>query len=91
MTAIADDDGRVISIFTDGDLRRALDSGADIRRTTMSEVTHPGCHTVTPDTLAAEAVHLLEHHKITGLLVVDDDGRLVGALNIHDLFRAGVM
>ncbi len=91
MTAIADDDGRVISIFTDGDLRRALDSGADIRRTTMAEVTHPGCHTVTPDTLAAEAVHLLEHHKITGLLVVDDDGRLVGALNIHDLFRAGVM
>ena len=91
MTAVVDADARVASIFTDGDLRRALDTGADIRRTTMAEVTHPGCLTVTPDTLAAEAVHIIEQNKITALLVVDDRGHLIGALNIHDLFRAGVM
>lgn len=91
MTAITDTGGRVLSIFTDGDLRRTLDTGADIHRTTMEEIIRPGCHTVRPETLAAEAVRLLEQHKITALLVVDDRGRLVGALNIHDLFRAGVM
>ncbi len=91
MTAVVDADGRVASIFTDGDLRRALDTGADIRKTTMAEVTHPGCLTVTPDTLAAEAVHIIEQNKITALLVVDDRDHLIGALNIHDLFRAGVM
>jgi arabinose-5-phosphate isomerase len=57
----------------------------------MAEVTHPGCLTVTPDTLAAEAVHIIEQNKITALLVVDDRDHLIGALNIHDLFRAGVM
>lgn len=91
MTAVVDGDGRVKSIFTDGDLRRALDTGADIRKTSMAEVTHPGCLTVTPDTLAAEAVHIIEQNKITALLVVDDRDHLIGALNIHDLFRAGVM
>ncbi len=91
MTAVVDGDGRVTSIFTDGDLRRALDTGADIRNTSMAEVTHPGCLTVVPDTLAAEAVHIIEQNKITALLVVDDRGHLIGALNIHDLFRAGVM
>ncbi len=91
MTAVVDDSGRVVSIFTDGDLRRTLDTGVDIRATTMAEVTHPGCLTVTPDTLAAEAVHIIEQNKITALLVVDEREHLIGALNIHDLFRAGVM
>jgi arabinose-5-phosphate isomerase len=91
MTAIVDADGRVLGIFTDGDLRRALDTGLDIRGTDMAEVTHPGCLTVGPETLAAEAVRIIEQNKITGLLVVDQDNRLIGALNIHDLFRAGVM
>jgi arabinose-5-phosphate isomerase len=91
MTAIVDDQGRILGIFTDGDLRRALDSNIDVRKTRMSEVMHRGCKTVPPDVLAAEAVHVMEEHKITGLLVADADNRLVGALNIHDLFRAGIM
>jgi len=91
MTAVVDADGRVVSIFTDGDLRRTLDTGVDIRETTMADVTHAGCLTVTPDTLAAEAVRIIEQNKITALLVVDEREELIGALNIHDLFRAGVM
>jgi arabinose-5-phosphate isomerase len=91
MTAIVDADDRILGVFTDGDLRRALDDGADIRRTTMREVMHSDCITTTGDILAAEAVHILEENKITSLLVASDDGRLIGALNVHDLFRAGIM
>lgn len=91
MTAIVADDGAVLGIFTDGDLRRALDAGADVHNTAMSEVMHTNCKTTGPDVLAAEAIRILEENKITSLLVADADGRLVGALNIHDLFRAGIM
>ena len=91
MTAIVDDENRILGIFTDGDLRRALDTGADIRETRISEVMHEKCKTVGADMLAAEAVHMLEENKITGLLVADDDNVLIGALNIHDLFREGLM
>ena len=91
MTAIVDDNRRILGIFTDGDLRRALDDGADVHSTTMREVMHEGCKTAAADILAAEAVHTLEENKITSLLVADDANRLVGALNIHDLFRAGIM
>ena len=91
MTAIVDADEKVLGIFTDGDLRRALDAGVDIRKTVMQEIMHTKCKTTTSDILAAEAVHIMEENKITGLLVTDEDGRLVGALNIHDLFRAGIV
>lgn len=91
MTAVVDNDYRVLGIFTDGDLRRTLDTGIDVHKTTMKSVMHRGGKTTGPDVLAAEAVHLMEENKITGLLIVDDDDRLVGALNVHDLFRAGVM
>jgi len=91
MTAIVADDAKVLGIFTDGDLRRALDAGADVHTTLMSETMQTNCKTTGPDILAAEAVHILEENKITSLLVADDDGRLVGALNVHDLFRAGIM
>lgn len=91
MTAIIDNDRRILGIFTDGDLRRALDEGADVHTTKMSDIMHGDCKTTSADTLAAEAVHVLEENKITSLLVADDDKRLVGALNIHDLFRAGIM
>ena len=91
LTAIVDRDDRLRGVFTDGDLRRALDSEIDVHKTTMDDVMHEGGITVGPETMAAEAVHVMEENKITALLVVDDDGRLVGALNIHDLFRAGVM
>lgn len=91
MTAIVDEQGRIAGIFTDGDLRRALDAGVDIRRTKMDEIMHAKCKTTSSDVLAAEAVHLMEENKITSLLVADEDNRLIGALNIHDLFRAGIM
>ncbi len=91
MTAIVDGAGRLLGIFTDGDLRRALDEVENVHETSMSEVMHADCITIRPDTMAAQAVHDLEENKITALLVTDDDNVLVGALNIHDLFRAGVM
>jgi arabinose-5-phosphate isomerase len=91
MTAIIDDANCILGIFTDGDLRRALDSNIDVHKTKMSDVMHRDCKTIPPDVLAAEAVRLMEEYKITGLLVADQDRRLVGALNVHDLFRAGIM
>lgn len=90
MTAIVDDKRVVLGIFTDGDLRRTLDSGADIHKTKISDVMHGECKTITANILAAEAMHILEENKITSLLVVDDNKQLVGALNIHDLFREGL-
>ncbi len=91
MTAIVDEERHVLGVFTDGDLRRALDGGIDVHRTPMSAVMHRDCKVSGADLLAAEAVHMMEEHKINGLLVTDADGRLIGALNIHDLFRAGVV
>lgn len=91
MTAIVDDENRITGIFTDGDLRRALDDGVDVRSTRMHEIMHAGCKTISADVLAVEAVVLMEENKITSLLVADEERRLVGALNIHDLFRAGIM
>ena len=91
MTAVIDTDGRLAGIFTDGDLRRILDRGIDVHRTTMREVMTAHCRTVAPGVLAAEAVHLLEQYKINGLLVVDESRTVVGAFNVHDLLRAGVM
>jgi arabinose-5-phosphate isomerase len=91
MTAVVDADDRIRGIFTDGDLRRALDAGVDVRKTTMQEIMHEKCKTIPAEDLAVEAVHVMEENKITSLLVAGDDGRLTGALNIHDLFRAGIM
>ena len=91
MTAIVDADRGILGIYTDGDLRRTLDDGADIRETIIRDVMHTDCKTIGEDVLAAEALHVLEQNKITGLLVADDDNRLIGALNIHDLFREGLM
>ena len=91
MTAIVDADRRILGIYTDGDLRRTLDAGADIRETIIRDVMHANCKTIGEDVLAAEALHVLEKNKITSLLVADDAGLLIGALNIHDLFREGLM
>jgi arabinose-5-phosphate isomerase len=91
MTAIVGDDMQLEGIFTDGDLRRTLDTGADIHSTKIRDVMHSNCKTTSADILAAEALHLLEENKITSLLVTDKDNRLIGALNIHDLFREGLM
>ena len=91
MTAIVGDDFSVKGIYTDGDLRRTLDTGADIHTTLIRDVMHSDCKTTSADILAAEALHLLEENKITSLLVTDADNKLIGALNIHDLFREGLM
>lgn len=91
MTAVVDAAGRVQGVFTDGDLRRALDRSADLRATRMDQVMSRHAKTVRPTTLAAEAVHLMETHRITALVVVDADEQIVGALNVHDLLRAGVV
>ena len=90
MTAIVDDSMRVLGVFTDGDLRRALDRAADLQATRMEQVMTAGPKSVLPSTLAAEAVHLMETHRITSLIVLDDKGTLVGVLHVHDLLRAGV-
>jgi arabinose-5-phosphate isomerase len=91
MTGVVDRQGKLVGVFTDGDLRRALDTGIDIRSTKMDAVMRRGGIVTSPDTMAAAAVHTMEQNKITALLVVDTTGKLIGALNVHDLFRAGVV
>jgi arabinose-5-phosphate isomerase len=91
LTAVVDGSDRVVGIFTDGDLRRALDRDLDVHATTMADVMTSGPRSIGPGELAAEAVLMMEKHAVNGLLVLDESGRLVGALNVHDLLRAGVM
>jgi arabinose-5-phosphate isomerase len=91
MTTIVDANDRLLGVFTDGDLRRVLDQAFDLRSTTIHSVMTKNPKRAEPRMLAAEAVHLMETHKITALPVVNEHNVVVGALNIHDLFRAGVM
>jgi arabinose-5-phosphate isomerase len=90
MTSIAAD-GKLLGVFTDGDLRRVLDRSLNMQTTPMRAVMTANPKRAQPRMLAAEAVHLMDKHRITALPVVDANDVLVGALNIHDLFRAGVM
>lgn len=91
MTAIVDDERRVLGIFTDGDLRRLFERTGDIPAMPVREVMTRTCTRVRPDCLAAEAVHIMEEKRINALLVVNGENRLIGALNMHDLLRAGVV
>ena len=92
MTAVVDADGRLVGLFTDGDLRRTLDNPAlDVRSARIADVMTRAPKTIGADQLAVEAARLMETHKISGLIVVDDGQRPVGALNIHDLLRARVV
>ena len=91
MTAVLDSGRRAVGIFTDGDLRRTLERQPDIRTLKISEVMKHRPRTIAPSKLAAEAVDLMDRHKINQLLVVAEDGSLAGALNMHDLFRAKVI
>lgn len=90
MTAIVDQAGLLQGIFTDGDLRRTLDQGHDVRTTKIGSVMTRNCITIPPSLLAAEAVKIMEQHKITSLLVVDEKPYPLGVLHMHDLLRAKV-
>jgi len=90
-TAIVDENARVLGIFTDGDLRRLVEQGIDLRAATAGQVMHPKPSTIAHDALAVEAVELMEQHCITSVLVVDAAGCLCGALNSNDLMRAKVI
>ncbi|HEY9380778.1 MAG TPA: KpsF/GutQ family sugar-phosphate isomerase [Burkholderiales bacterium] len=91
MTAIVDENHQVLGIFTDGDLRRAVERGVDLRGARISELMTPAPLTIGPDELAVEAVAVMEQRRINQLLVADETGRLIGALNMHDLFEAKVV
>jgi arabinose-5-phosphate isomerase len=90
-SAIVDDADRVLGIFTDGDLRRLIEKGVDLRAMTAQQVMHPEPYTMREDALAVEAVQLMEQYRITSVLVINAHGALVGALNTNDLLRAKVI
>ncbi|TAL64316.1 MAG: KpsF/GutQ family sugar-phosphate isomerase [Burkholderiaceae bacterium] len=90
-SAVVDDADRVLGIFTDGDLRRLIEKGVDLRAAVARDVMHPSPRTVRGDALAVDAADLMEQHRITSVLVVDAAGRLCGALNSNDLMRAKVI
>jgi arabinose-5-phosphate isomerase len=91
MTAVVDDAYRATGIFTDGDLRRLIENVQDFSKLSIADVMHANPRTIGPDQLAVEAVELMEQFRINQLLVADADGKLIGALHIHDLTRAKVI
>ena len=91
MTTIVDADNRVTGIFTDGDLRRMLSRNLDVHKIAITEVMTLNCIVILADILAAEAMQIMEQKKINALIVVDEQHRAVGALNMHDLVRAGIV
>jgi arabinose-5-phosphate isomerase len=90
-TAIVDGDGRALGIFTDGDLRRLIERGVDLRELHAEDVMHRQPRSVSADALAVDAAEVMERYRVTSVLAVDGDGRLVGALNSNDLMRAKVI
>jgi arabinose-5-phosphate isomerase len=90
-TAIVDSQNQVLGIFTDGDLRRLIEKGQDLRSLNASQVMHANPKTITADALAVDAVEMMENNRITCVLVVDESGTLIGALNSNDLLRAKVI
>ena len=91
MTAIVDGQQRVVGIFTDGDLRRSLDRPIDLKTAKIADLMTPNPRTISDKQLAVEAVEMMERHKVNQIVVVDESGRLSGALNMHDLFQAKVV
>jgi arabinose-5-phosphate isomerase len=91
MTTVVDAKGRLTGVFTDGDLRRTLDKSVDIHNTAIEQVMTRNGKTIAADQLAAEALNIMEEMKINALPVTGDNGELVGAINMHDLLRAGVI
>ncbi len=90
-SAVIDAENRILGIFTDGDLRRLIEKGVDLRGLKAREVMHPGPRTIRSDALAVEAAELMEKHRITSVLVIDTEGKLCGAINSNDLMRAKVI
>lgn len=90
MTCVTCEEGRLLGIFTDGDLRRALDDEIDIHNTPLSDIMTRDCLTIKPDILAAEALHLMDEKTITSLVVMGEEDKPVGVLHLHDILKAGV-
>jgi len=91
MTGIINDQQILVGIFTDGDLRRALETSIDIYDVKINQVMTPSPRSVRPDTLAVEVVEMMRNQAINGIFVVDENDTILGALNTHDLFRAGIL
>ncbi len=91
MTTVVDDNQILLGVFTDGDLRRAIENKVDLHQTPVAKVMTSNCKTIMKGILAAEAVQIMEDHKINGLIVVTEDNHPIGALNMHDLLKAGVV
>lgn len=91
MTSVVKQDGTLLGIYTDGDLRRTLNNNIDIHTTNIDQVMSSGCKTIRPNALAAEALKIMEEFKISALVVTDENNRPIGALNMQDLLRAGVV
>jgi len=91
MTAVVDAEGRAIGIFTDGDLRRVLDQGIDVRTKTVDDVMTVRPRSIDANRLASEVAHLMDTERINHLLVVDKEGRLIGAVGVHDLLESKVL
>ena len=91
MTAIVDSSEKLLGVFTDGDLRRVFETGIDLHQARITELMTSDSITTRKNLLAAEAVHLMEENNINALLVVDEQQKLIGALNMHTLLRAGVV
>lgn len=90
MTAVVDKNGALAGIFTDGDLRRAIDRGIDIHSSPIDDIMTANCRTIRPGTMAAEALRIMEDNKITVLVAVDSEHKPVGVIHTHDLLKAGV-
>ena len=90
MTAVVDHDGKIVGVFTDGDLRRSLDARIDINETSIGELMSTGAKTIEADMLAAAALRIMEENEISSLVVVDEAGTLTGILHLKDLLHAGI-
>lgn len=90
MTTITDEKGKLVGVFTDGDVRRAFDKNADIHHTAISEVMTKNPKVISASLLAAEALHIMETHKITALIVTNEEGKPIGIVHMHDILKAGV-
>lgn len=91
MTAIVDQQDKVLGVYTDGDLRRSLDKNIDVHNALISDVMTKNCRTTSADELAASIVKIMDDHGINGFLVTDENNKLIGAFNMHDILRAGIM